>query len=100
MAHLEPHAGMEMPCPCQKCGGWFDLHDGTGSDKWFPNTIICEQCGEIEQKEIEVEEEISELKSEIEDAEYTITEGKKRLTELEAKLKEIQDHDFEPNDDF
>jgi len=100
MAYETPDHNMEMPCPCQKCGGWFDLNDGRGSDKWFPDTVICEQCAEIEQKEIEIEEEISELKSEIEDAEYTIKTGKERMAELEKKLKEIQDHDFKPNYGF
>lgn len=100
MAHLEPHAGMEMPCPCQKCGGWFDLHDGVGSDLWFPDTIICEDCANIEHKEIDIEEEIKELKSEIEDAEYTITTGNARMAELEKQLKDIQDHDFKPSEDY
>lgn len=96
MAYDEPHDGMEMPVPCQKCHAWFDLNDGVGSEKWFPNTVICEDCGRIEEKEIEIEEEIEDLKSEIEDAEYTIKTGKERMAELEKKLQEIQDHDFEP----
>lgn len=35
----------EMPTPCQKCGEIFDLNDGVGSELWFPNTVICENCG-------------------------------------------------------
>lgn len=100
MAYETPDHNMEMPCPCQKCGGWFDLNDGRGSDKWFPDTVICEACANIEQKEIEIEEEIEELKCEMDDAEDTIKSGKKRMAELEKKLKEIQDHDFKPFDDF
>lgn len=96
MAYENADENMEMPVPCQKCGGWFDLHDGCGSEKWFPNTVICESCSRVEEQEIELEDEISELKSEIEDAEYTIKNGKERLVELEKKLKEIQEHDFEP----
>ena len=99
MAYLEPHGGMEMPCPCQKCHGWFDLHDGTGSEKWFPDTVICDECAEIERQEIETEEEIKEVKSDIEDAEITIKDSKERLAELEAKLKLLQEHDFEPTQD-
>ena len=34
---------MDMPTPCQKCGNLFDLNDGVGSEKWFPNTVICEK---------------------------------------------------------
>jgi lysyl-tRNA synthetase class I len=98
MSYETPDHNMEMPCPCQKCGGWFDLHDGCGSDKWYPNTVICEDCSKIEQEEIEIEEEISELKSEIEDAEYTIKNGKERMEELEKKLKLLQEHEFEPKD--
>ena len=41
MAYETPDHNMEMPTPCQKCGGWFDLLDGGGSEKWFPNTVIC-----------------------------------------------------------
>lgn len=96
MAYKNADENMEMPVPCQKCGGWFDLNDGRGSEKWFPNTVICEECSMIEEQEIELEEDISELKSEIEDAEFTIKDGKERLVELEKKLKELQDHDFEP----
>jgi hypothetical protein len=100
MAYETPDHNMEMPCQCQKCKGWFDLLDGVGSELWFPNTVICEECGNIEQKEMEIEEEMSELKSEIEDAEYTVTTGNARMAELEKQLKEIQDHDFKPSEDF
>ena len=78
---------MECPCPCQQCGDWFDLHDGYGSEKWFPNTVICEPCFREEEKEIERDEEIKELKDSIEDAEVTIRESKARLKELGVKYK-------------
>lgn len=73
---------MEMPCPCQKCGNWFDLNDGHGSKKWFPNTVICEDCSQIEDEEIERDEEIEDLLNTISDAEYTIKDAKERLKEL------------------
>lgn len=76
---------MEMPTPCQKCGNLFDLNDGTGSTKWFPNTIICESCGNEEEKEIERDEEIEELQNSLSDAEWTIKDCNKRLIELGAK---------------
>jgi len=47
---------MEMPCPCNKCGEWFDLTDGFGSRKWFPNVVICEECHKDENIEIEDDE--------------------------------------------
>jgi len=75
---------MEMPTPCEKCGKWFDLNDGLTSNKWFPNIIICERCGNIERAEIERDEEIERLKEEIEDAEYTLKSAKERLAELQV----------------
>ncbi len=74
---------MEMPTPCQKCGNIFDLNDGTASEKWFPNTVICNGCGANEYSEIEKDEEISDLKISIEDAEITIRDSHKRLKELQ-----------------
>lgn len=79
---VELEEEMEMPCPCKKCGKWFDLNDGYGSEKWFPNTVICAKCYSEEEKEIERDEEIEELKLNIEDAVYTITNDRKRLKEL------------------
>lgn len=76
---------MEMPVPCQKCGEWFDLNDGYGSEKWYPNTVICESCHNEEEQEIEVDEEIEDLKNAIADAEFTIKESKQRLSELLTK---------------
>ena len=75
---------MEMPTPCQRCGNWFDLNDGYGSDKWYPNTVICKSCHKEEEAEIERDEEIEELKGQISDAEYTIKNAKERLKELEV----------------
>ncbi len=72
----------EMPTSCQKCGEIFDLNDGTGSEKWFPNTVICQKCGNMEEKEIERDEEISDLKSQLEDAVFTINDCRKRLKEF------------------
>lgn len=76
---------MEMPTPCQKCGEWFDLNDGCGSEKWYPNTVICEDCHEQERQEIERDEEIQELTDDISDAEITIKDAKERLIELGVK---------------
>lgn len=77
---------MEMPTPCQHCGNWFDLNDGTTSTKWYPDTIICQKCGDKEEIEIERDEEIEDLKMSIEDAEYTLKEARKRLMELGVHL--------------
>lgn len=72
----------DMPTPCQKCGEIFDLNDGHGSIKWFPNTVICEKCADEEQIEIETDEEIQDLKNAIDDAEITIKDARTRLAEL------------------
>ena len=76
-----------MPCPCQKCDEWFDLPDGWKSDKWFPNTIICADCGREEEKEIELDNEIDDLKVLIENAEYDLKNGKARLEEIYKTYK-------------
>lgn len=94
MAHETPDHNMEMPTPCQKCGGWFDLLDGVGSDKWFPGTVICEECGEEESKEVEKDERIEELKNEITDLEWTIEDDKKRLEELKEEFQRLDLHTY------
>lgn len=71
-----------MPTPCQKCGKWFELNDGAYSEKWFPNTVICQNCGNDEEIEIRRDEEIEDLKNQIDDAEVTIKEARSRLIEL------------------
>ena len=82
MSDFEEFDEDSMPCPCQKCGEWFDLTDGYGSEKWYPNTIICASCGREEEKEIELDDEIDELKSAIDDARYTLKESQERLDEI------------------
>jgi hypothetical protein len=76
----------EMPTPCQKCGEWFDLHDGVHSHIWFPNTVICQECGTKEDEEIARYEEIKDLKRQIDDAEITIKDARSRLVELGVKI--------------
>jgi hypothetical protein len=73
---------MEMPTPCQKCNDWFDLNDGYGSAKWFPDSTICKKCHDEEYKEVERDEEIEELQNLIDDAEITIRDSRNRLSEL------------------
>ena len=77
---------MEMPTPCQNCKKIFDLNDGHGSKKWFPNTVICSDCGADEDLEIEKDEEIETLKGTIDDAKITIQDSRTRLEELGVKV--------------
>jgi hypothetical protein len=48
--------GMEMPTPCEHCSKIFDLNDGYRSEKWHPDIVICEECHNKEQEEIEQDE--------------------------------------------
>jgi hypothetical protein len=78
---------MEMPTPCQHCGDWFDLHDGCASEKWYPNTVICEKCAQLEEKIIEVEEEIADIQIELENAKWDVEHYTKQLGELTKTLE-------------
>jgi len=80
---------LEMPTPCQNCGKWFDLNDGLGSEKWFPNTIICEQCSEAESKEISRDNEIQECIEQIDDAVETIKDARTRLEEAQYAVPTV-----------
>ena len=75
---------MEMPTPCQHCGEWFDLNDGYCSEKWHPNTTICEACHSEEQLEIEKDEEIQEWIEQIEEAIWEIVASAALLKENKA----------------
>lgn len=59
--------GMEMPTPCRHCGGWFDLNNGRGSEKWYPGTVICDACCNKEEEEIEEEERWRDINDELSD---------------------------------
>lgn len=82
---LDVTENMECPCPCEKCGKWFDLQDGSGSEKWFPNMIICESCGEKEREEIERDEQIESYQEMINEAEGNINYAQEKLIELDVK---------------
>lgn len=93
---------MEMPCPCQKCGEWFDLNDGSTSKLWFPDTVICASCGNLEDLEIERDIEIEEMTEQLQNAIYDLKEAQKRLTKVnhswdenEAYLEHITQHNME-----
>jgi hypothetical protein len=81
---------IEMPTPCQHCGVIFDLHDGTTSELWYPNTIICDSCGDIEEREVELQDEMENLQLEIDDAEWTIENNNKELEICIKKMAQIQ----------
>lgn len=76
---------MDMPTPCQHCGELFDLNDGGTSGKWYPNTIICPQCSDEEDKEIEEDERWETINDEISNALYDL--------ENEENLKSRLDED-------
>ncbi len=82
--YLEFDDEMDMPCPCEVCGEWFDLQEGSTSPR-KPNIVICESCADKQQEEIDREEEIEDLRNTIEDAAITIREAVKRLKELNVE---------------
>lgn len=70
MEFIELDEEMEMPCPCQRCGEWFDLHDGRGSKSWYPGTVICRTCSNEEREEMEAEQEDEPEEEEEDDDDY------------------------------
>lgn len=63
---------MDMPTPCQHCGESFDINDGGASSKWYPDTTICKQCSDEEDKEIEEDERWETINNEISNALYDL----------------------------
>jgi hypothetical protein len=80
---------MDMPTPCLKCGEIFDLHEGCRSNKWYPNNVICFDCSDKEDEEIELDDEIENLKRLIEDAEGAIDDFKQTIQIAKQRLKEL-----------
>ena len=39
-------AEMEMPCPCDVCGDWFDLNDGNPCHQC--NKVFCTSCADCD----------------------------------------------------
>lgn len=74
---------------CAKCNNPVDEYEGDKSEKWFPGSILCNDCWDAEAKEIQNDEEIDYLESEILDAEQTIRESHKKLKELKDYVSPI-----------
>jgi hypothetical protein len=81
---------IEMPTPCQHCGVIFDLDDGVGSESWYPGTVICETCADIEQSEIEVLDYIQMCELEIEDAKWQIKHSERELEANKVILANLE----------
>ena len=82
---MDDYEEMDMPTPCQHCGELFDLNDGGTSEKWYPRTIICPQCSDEEDKEIEEDDRWETINDEISNALYGL--------ENEESLKSRLDKD-------
>lgn len=80
----------EMPTPCINCKEWFDLHDGYASDKWYPKTIICENCHEKESEEIELDERIEFLKENISECDENIQMYQDNKKQYETELENLE----------
>lgn len=81
---LDPDT-MEMPCPCEHCGNWFDLHDGYASEKWYQerNLVICEKCHEEEESEIEDDDYWYDVNIELSNALYGLDKKEGTWDKLE-----------------
>lgn len=79
---------MDMPTPCTHCGDIFDLNDGYGSDKWYPNIVICENCYNKEQEEIEEDERWENINTELTNALYSLNQEKDINSRLSAENRE------------
>lgn len=84
--YLDDEDDMEMPCPCQKCGEWFDLNDGFGSRKWYRGTVICKSCHNDEVDEIEADEEEEDLIDNIENG-VNVRDSKAKLKQMGRPYK-------------
>ena len=78
---------MEMPTPCMKCGGVFDLNEGVSVDDG--NVIFCHSCGTLENEKSEIYDEIEGLEMENESMFSEIRWNRKRLKELREQLDKI-----------
>lgn len=79
---------MEMPTSCQHCCEIFDLNDGRCSEKWYPNTIICENCWNKEQEEIGEDGRWEDINIDINNALYDI-ERKEAWTKLTVDNRKL-----------
>jgi hypothetical protein len=64
----------EMPTPCIHCGEIFDLNDGYASEKWHKDIIICRECHQKEEQEIENDERWETINAEVSNAMYELKE--------------------------
>ena len=73
----------EMPTPCQHCGEIFDLNDGYGSEKWYPDIVICETCYREEEAEIDEDDRWETINIDVSNALYEVEQenGWGKLTE-------------------
>ena len=83
-------AGMEMPTPCESCGQWCELDDMVGSDKWYKDIVICRECSDLEEKEIELDNDIENEQNNLADAEWQIKESTRELERLRVKKVELE----------
>ena len=47
----------EAPVPCEHCGEIFELCEGYPSTKWYKNIVICVDCHEKEENEIDLQDD-------------------------------------------
>lgn len=82
---------MEMPTPCESCGRWQELDDMCGSGKWYKDIVICKECSDLEDEEVELDNQIEDEENTLQDAEWQITESRRLLEQYKKKQKELQE---------
>lgn len=80
---------MEMPTPCTHCGEIFDLNDGFGSEKWYPNTVICKSCYEKEKEEIEDDDHWETINIDLTNALYGLDKKENLKDKLDKNNLEL-----------
>lgn len=104
MKNFEFDIDMEMPTPCKCCGKIFDLNNGRGSEKWYPDTIICSECHDDEKEEIEEDERWETINSELCNALYGLNneENRKSILQLveNSSINYIDPDEDQFNDHF
>lgn len=79
---------LEMPTPCTECGDIFELLDGRRNPRGG-SVVICSDCADKADEEIERAEEIEELREEIENAEYDIEIAQHTIKGAKDRLREL-----------
>lgn len=77
---------MEMPCPCQCCGKWFDLNDGVG----YGGVVYCEECGSRKRRIKDLDRKILDIEDQMEMGITKKREGKKSIKGIKLEIVKLE----------